>query len=66
MTEVRLTCLCGRDLQARVVGNNNADGKADCRCGRKITVHFRRTGRKTSKTDRESIMEWRAALIDPE
>ena len=37
-----LTCLCGKTTSVRMIGNNNADGKAKCGCGRNITVHLRR------------------------
>jgi hypothetical protein len=37
-----LTCLCGQENLVHMIGNNNADGKAICTCGRHITVHLRR------------------------
>jgi hypothetical protein len=39
---VTLICLCGRKNTFRMTGNNNADGKWLCECGRHITVHLRR------------------------
>ena len=39
---VDVGCICGRLNTVDVVGNNNADGKRECRCGRHITIHFRR------------------------
>ncbi len=35
-------CLCGNMTEIKVIGKNNADGKALCKCGRHITVHFRK------------------------
>ena len=38
----QIYCLCGRPVHLTIVGNNNANGKRKCECGRNITVHFRR------------------------
>lgn len=32
-----------------MIGNNNADGKAKCGCGRNITIHLRRHKEKVTK-----------------
>ena len=42
MKTAKLTCLCGTETEVRMSGNNNADGKAKCKCGRNITIHLRR------------------------
>jgi len=44
-----LICLCGETTKVRMSGNNNADGKAKCGCGRNITVHLRRHKKKVIK-----------------
>jgi len=43
-TEPSICCLCGEQMSVsiRVIGNNNANGRAICKCGRHITIHFRR------------------------
>ena len=48
---VDVGCICGRLNTVDVVGNNNADGKRECRCGRHITVHFRRHKKYNPKDD---------------
>ena len=42
MKKVKLICICGEETEVNMVGNNNADGKAVCKCGRNITIHLRR------------------------
>lgn len=40
--EAKITCLCGAECKVLMVGNNNADGKSLCICGRNITIHLRK------------------------
>ena len=42
MKEGKLTCLCGLENKYVTNGNNCADVKFKCKCGRNITIHFRR------------------------
>lgn len=42
MKKAKLICICGVETTVNMIGNNNADGKALCECGRHITVHLRR------------------------
>ena len=44
--KIIISCICGRSIDIFVVGNNNADGKVRCACGRNITMHFRRHNEK--------------------
>lgn len=39
--DIKVECLCGETASVRMVGNRNADGKGQCECGRKVTVHLR-------------------------
>ena len=39
---ITMPCLCGRVVSLIVTGNNNADGKGLCKCGRHLTAHYRR------------------------
>lgn len=38
----KVLCICGNFIDVNVSGNNNADGKNLCKCGRHITIHFRK------------------------
>lgn len=42
MNEVKVVCVCGVESVVLMVGNNTADGKKLCYCGRHITVHLRK------------------------
>jgi len=44
-----LICICGKKSTVCMVGNNTADGKSLCVCGRHITVHLRRAPQKLRK-----------------
>lgn len=48
---VLLKCLCDRGNLVSMSGNNNADGKAICKCGRHITIHLRRQTQKERKEE---------------
>ena len=37
-----LICICGRVNKMTAIGNKNADAKTKCKCGRNLTVHFRK------------------------
>lgn len=42
LKEAIIICICKQSTKLVMVGNNNADGKAKCICGRNITLHLRR------------------------
>jgi len=58
MREINIECVCGVRSMVLMVGDNNADGKSLCSCGRHITVHLRKSatlsrGRECRKCRRE-------------
>jgi len=37
-----IPCLCGQSTAVYMIGDNNANGKSICECGRHITLYLRR------------------------
>ena len=61
MKTATVICICGKQTKLNMVGNNNADGKMKCKCGRNITLHLRRYKDeiKNNKSERwEAWPEW--------
>lgn len=55
MREINIECICGSRSMVLMVGNNNANGKSVCPCGRHITVHFRRAANKSGEETEQQI-----------
>jgi hypothetical protein len=53
MKTAKLICICGEETVVNMIGNNNADGKSICDCGRNITVHLRRNKRRKSISEEQ-------------
>lgn len=45
---ISFNCLCGANNKVSMVGNNNANGKSKCICGRNITIHLRKHKQKVA------------------